>query len=897
MPKADPLIRTKLRLPFTRPVLVPRPRLQERLVAGLQGPLTLVIAPAGFGKTTLVASCVVGCGMPVAWLSLDADDNQPGRFLTYLIAALHGADPRLGEEAAQLVAGVQPAPSEAVLTSLVNDLDAAGGELVLVLDDYQFIRSQEVRSAMAFFLEHCPRNLHLLIAARSDPSLPLSRLRARGQMVDLRAADLRFTDSEAAQFLNDVMGLRLDAGSVAVLEERTEGWVAGLQMAALSMRDREDVQGFIRGFSGTNRHILDYLLEEILACQSPEIQRFLLRTSILERLAAPLCDALLEGHPDDNPSSGSPSLRPSASVLETLDRENLFLIALDDERTWFRYHHLFSDLLRARLQQTQPDLIPLLHRRASAWLEPNDLIPEAIQHLCAANEMGRAADLVERYGPARWAEGDLQVMQMADDLPRETLLERPQLCLYHAWLLISQGQIERAVDLLKDLAQILDGRETGSGLGWMRTMIALFFSFLSRSQSIPEDRAIDEIPADLPVLRDAAEILFGMALARRGELERAAQVSAQSIRRKRPSRAGGGPPISPMVPFLARIDLMLGRSRAAASLCRESLDLVRGKDLRFVDNAAMLTGILGEVNYEWNRLEQAEQCVRECLRGNEPWQNILTDAWGLLALTRILLAKGDFAGAMQTVEQFETRLRAQSRPFEFSEDIRTLRVRARLAAGDLAAASQWAEEIRRREDFQRHEEWYRLTLARIRLAQGRYADVEKDLDEKPPEQGGDNRITRHIEYQMTLSAALAGQQRLPETIPLIQSSLALAEPEGNLRAFLDLGEPARELLAAYLRSDAPLHRDFAQNLLAAFAPAGEAGSRVPRPTGLVEPLSAREVEVLLLMALGRTNEEIARKLIVARGTVKAHAASIFRKLDVANRTEAVARARQLGILP
>ncbi len=466
MQKTDPLIRTKLRLPFTRPGLVSRPRLQEQIAQGLRGPLTLITAPAGFGKTTLVASCVAGCGMPVAWLSLDKNDNQAGRFLNYLIAALQEADNRIGSEAAQLMAGIQQAPPEAVLTSLINDLDAASREMVLVLDDYQFISSQACMTEVAFLLEHCPNTFHLVIATRSDPPLPLARLRARGQMVELRAADLRFTEPEAAQFLNDVMGLHLDAGSVAVLEERTEGWIAGLQMAALSMRDRKDVHGFIEGFSGTNRYILDYLLEEVLASQPPEIQHFLLYTSILERLTAPLCDALLAnderpepGDEDGEPHSGSPSLRQSASVLEYLERENLFLVSLDDERIWFRYHHLFADLLRARLQQAQPDLVPLLHIRASAWLEQNGFISEAIQHLFAAHEIDRAADLIERYGPARWAESDPSVVQMADSLPPEMLIARPKIGLYQAWLLIIQGRIEKALPLLNDMARQLAGAD------------------------------------------------------------------------------------------------------------------------------------------------------------------------------------------------------------------------------------------------------------------------------------------------------------------------------------------------------------------------------------------------------------------------------------------------------
>jgi ATP/maltotriose-dependent transcriptional regulator MalT len=311
MQETNPLIRTKLHLPSIRPNLVPRPRLQEQVVQGLRGPLTLVIAPAGFGKTTLLASCVTGSGVPVAWLSLDKDDNQEGRFLNYVVAALQEADNTIGREAAQMMASSHQVPPQVVLTSLINDLDSAGGEIALVLDDYQFINSQAVHEQVAFLLEHCPNIFHLAIATRSDPPLLLARLRACGQTVELRAADLSFTEPEAAQFLNDVMGLSLDARSVTVLEERTEGWIAGLQMAALSMRDREDVFGFIEGFSGTNRYILDYLLEEVLASQSPEIQRFLLCTSILERLTAPLCDTILandEGSNSDDRSTRSESL-------------------------------------------------------------------------------------------------------------------------------------------------------------------------------------------------------------------------------------------------------------------------------------------------------------------------------------------------------------------------------------------------------------------------------------------------------------------------------------------------------------------------------------------------------------------------------------------------------------
>ncbi|MDD5367898.1 MAG: LuxR C-terminal-related transcriptional regulator [Anaerolineaceae bacterium] len=902
----DLLIRTKLRLPFIRPGLVHRLRLQEQVAEGLCGPLTLITAPAGFGKTSLAAACVAACGMPVAWFSLDKDDNQAGRFLTYLVSALQGVDHRIGNEAVHLMAGLQPASPEAVLTSLVNDLDVACGEMVLVLDDYQFISNPEVHADVAFLLEHCPHRFHLLIATRSDPPLPLSRLRARGQMVELRAADLRFTHPEATQFLNDVMGLCLDAGSVAVLEERTEGWVTGLQMAALSMRDHEHAGRFIEGFSGTNRYILDYLLEEVLASQPPEIQRFLLWTSILERLTAPLCDALLatavRSSPGDEGGAhrGSPLHSQSASVLEYLEREQLFLVALDDERIWFRYHHLFADLLRARLHQSQPNLVSDLHIQASTWLEQKGFIPEAIQQLFAAHEIDRAAVLIERYGPARLAEGDPSVMQMADNLSHERLITRPKIGLYQAWLLIIHSRIDKAVPLLNDMARQLAGADPKSGQQWIQTMIAVALAFLTPPTStlgfdpLPDYRLLDEIPADELILRNAADYLYGMALARRGELVRAVEVSVNNIRREKSPH--GTLAIPTLAPFLTRIYLIQGRIHAAASLCREFLDPIKERGIRFIYTSGSMKIDLGEVLYEWNRLEEAEQHIREGLQANEPWRNIMTDGFGLTALTRVLQAKGDYAGALQVVEKFEARLLEHSQPPEFDEDISTLRVCVQLAGGDLQSASDWADQIQRSEDFQRHQEYYRLTLARIRLAQRRYADVEEILAGMPSLAGAGNRLTREIESKLLEAAAVAGQQRLPEAFGLIESALSLAEPEGYIRVFIDVGEPARELLAAYLRPAATGHRLYAHTLLDAFSASGDAGSPCLQTSGLIEPLSGRELEVLHHLALGKTNQQIARQLIVAAGTIKAHTASIYRKLDVSNRTEAVARARQLGIL-
>ena len=903
----DQIIRTKLHLPFTRPNLVPRPHLQAQIAEGLRGPLTLVTAPAGFGKTTLVASCVAETTGPVAWLSLDKNDNQTGCFLNYLTAALNEIDDSIGNVAAQLMAGLQQAPEAAILTSLVNDLGAVDRELALVLDDYQLISSQAVHEAVTFLLEHRPENFHMAIATRSDPPLPLARLRARGQVVELRADDLRFSAPEAAQFLNGVMGLNLDSSAVALLEERTEGWIAGLQMAALSMRDRKDAAGFIAGFSGTNRYILDYLLEEVLASQPSEIQHFLLYTSILERLTAPLIDAILSddeslwlGGDGGRLPNGAQKLSQSAAVLESLERQNLFVVPLDDERTWYRYHHLFANLLRARLQQANSKLIPILHIRAAAWLEQNGWINEAIHHLFAAEEMDRAAELIERYGPVRLAMSDPSTLQMADGLPQEMILARPKIGLYQAWLFIIQARIGKALPILHQLARPNVVQAQIPGQSWMQTIAAVALAFLSPPQStpqmypLPDYRLVEAIPDDESILRNTADFLYGMALARRGELNRAVAVAVDCLEREGNSRNLRTVPT--LASFLSRLYLMQGQLHATAALCHKYLDPVDENRRMFIYTTGSMKVDLGEVLSEWNCLDEAELHIREGLLGNESWRNIMTDGFGLVALTRVQLAKGDYNGALQAADRLEARLREGAQPREFDEDFRTLRIRVQLASGDLQTALQWADQILTGEDFDHHPDYYRLVLARIRLAQGKYTEVETLLAGRTPEQSPSSQISRQLESNLLLAVAFAGQQRLSEAYELLESSLALAEPEGYIRIFLDAGEPGRDLLAAYLRSDSPSHALFAQKIMETFSKSSRVRSPSSQPTGSIEALSARELEVLQLMATGRTNPEIARQLIVAPGTVKAHTASIYRKLEAANRTEAVSRARKLGIL-
>jgi LuxR family transcriptional regulator, maltose regulon positive regulatory protein len=821
------LLKTKLYLPKVRSKRVSRLRLLAHLDDIPAYALTLVSAPAGFGKTSLLAEWAVRAEFQVAWLSLDAGDNDPARFFNYLSAALDNAVDGVAANTQALLDSPQPLQPQYIVTVLLNDIDTAGEPVLLVLDDFQFITSQAVHEAVAYLLEHITPNLHLVIASRSDPPLPLARLRARGDLLELRGDDLRFTLPETSEFFNQVMNLDLKIEDVQILSSRTEGWIAGLQMAALSMRDRDEVIGFIEEFSGTNRYILDYLLEEVLSNQSPEIQRFLLHTSILERLTAPLCDALLAGseRPEpgdkDDEQSLSPSLHHSASILEYLERANLFLVALDDGRVWYRYHHLFADLLKVRQHQAQPDLVPILHIRASTWLEQKGYIVQAIQHLFAAEEMDRAVDLIERYAPAYLEDSDPSVLQMADSLPIEMVLARPKIGLYQAWFLIIQGQTRKAIPLLNELARQPGSTYSHSCQSWMQTIITTALAFLSPPAGapgyipLPDYLLLDDIPAEELVLRNAADFLYGMALGRRGELDRAVDVSVKCIQKEKTSL--GTRTIPTLAPLLTRIYLMQGRLHAAASLCREFLNSYQERGFRFIYTTGSMKIDLGEVLYEWNCLEEAEQLIQDGLQANEPWRNIMTDGFGLVALTRVLQARGAYARAMQVVEKFEERLLEHSQPREFNEELRTLKVRLQLASGDLQNPFHWADQILQSEDFDLHADYYTLTLARIRLAQCRYEEVEKLLSASVVGVGVGSQISKKLESNLLLAAAVAGQDRLLEALGLIEVSLALAEPEGYMRIFLDVGEPARGLLAAYLRSDDPAHKLYAQKLLDAFS--------------------------------------------------------------------------------
>ena len=914
MQKADTLIRTKLHLPFARLELVSRPRLQARIAEGLRGPLTLITAPAGFGKTTLVASFVATCRMPVAWLSLDKDDNQVERFLKYLVAALQEADHMIGSDAAQLLAAARQAPPEAVLTSLINDLDSASEEIALVLDDYQFISSQAVHEEVAFLLEHCPKTFHLVIASRSDPALPLVRLRARGQTVELRVADLSFTEPEAAQFLNEVMGLHLDTGSVAVLEERTEGWIVGLQMAALSMRDRKDVFGFIEGFSATNRYILDYLLEEVLASQPPEIQHFLLHTSILGRLTAPLCDTVVANDEGAKREGDDRSLflSQSASILEYLERANLFLVPLDDERVWYRYHHLFADLLRTQLQRSLgAQGVAQLHVRASEWHRQNGSILEAINHASMASDDERVERLIEQNYMEMVNRGEQSSMRFwAGKLSKELVYSRPWLCIYeahsHAWF----GELDEA-DLLLEKAEkrirseisAPDARTMLGHLAYVKSRVTAMRGDIHRAIEICLS-AREYVPASNLALQFNTRVTLGYEYFLVGDYANASQILKEAIRLGMTTGA---------IIYTVAATCFMARLYAVQGLLNKSYDTyqiiaqwIHEANEEHRDARALVEIGIADVLCEWNDLDAALAHMKQGLAWLPFWGKADDLALAYITLARIHLAQANRSDSIDAVEKAIYQIQTSGVFSEARNAGEIAQVKLWLAQGDLQAANRWAasqeERLSSDDRFGFENELTHIARVRVLIAQNKPNEAIGLLAHLEETARSAGRTGRVIEILLLEALAMREIGDSEHAILALTKCLTLAEPEGYVRVFLDEGQPMQMLLAQWLaQAGASPLRDYAIHLLSQFDAEPRivttAQEKAVPAGGLIEPLSKRELEVLHLMALGRTNQEIARQLIVSPGTVKAHTASIYRKLDVANRTEAVACARQVGILP
>jgi LuxR family maltose regulon positive regulatory protein len=936
---SEALLQTKLFIPPVRPGYIPRPRLLERLAQGLHRRLTLISAPAGFGKTALLGAWLTaprdGPRVATAWLSLDKGDNDPARFLRYLVAALQNLAPGLGDGLLGALGGPQPSPLPALLTALINDLAQLSEPSVLVLDDYHLIEAQPVHQAVAFLLEHLPSHLHLALATRADPPLPLARLRAREDLTELRAAELRFTPEEAALFLNESRRLGLEAEQVVALATRTEGWVAGLQLAALSLDRTRQMAGAsgvadsVASFAGDDRFVVDYLVEEVLAGLPAPKQTFLLHTSILTRLCGPLCDALMGTHARTPPAASHPQApgppgraqvafpASGQKILEQLEAANLFIEPLDQTREWYRYHQLFADLLRHRLQSSQPELLPLLHRRASEWYEHNGHLSQAIDHALAAPDHGRAAQLIARSFRPSFARGEMDTfLTHLEALPEEMVRGEPRLGLLSAWALMGRMQLDAIEPQLQQVERGIRARlETGGAggsrppvpsreegallLGEAATLRAVTSSLLGDAPRTVEcaHEALALLPEGETFLRGTVVNTLGTAHEAVGELAAATKAFAQAI--DLCQEAGNALVALIATSNLGRVRGMQGQLRASARVYHRALAYADSLEQGPVPVVGTSLVGLADLCYEWNDLEKAGQYLDRGLELGRKLGAVEIQVAGALSRARIQQARGSLDRALETLDRAKALAGQYGVSASTASSLEAYRARLWIAGDDLSRASRWAaaREPGDLPGLPSRPEPEQVVLARLLLARGRAERAVSMCARLLRTAEAQGRVGSAIELLVLLAAAQEAAHDRSAALISLDRAVSLAEPEGYVRTFLDEGASIAHLLR--LSVAAGNESDHARRLLSAFPeppPPAARGGPEPAQQGLVEPLSDRELEVLRAIARGSSNREIAERLYITVGTVKWHANNIYGKLGVRRRTEAAARARELGLL-
>ncbi len=880
--ESTPLLKTKLYIPPQRPNLVFRPRLMAQLDQALllQHRLTLISARAGSGKTTLVSEWLHHQERLFAWLSLDVNDNDPQRFISYLVGALRPLDLTISHTGLEID---ELPPVDALVTELINGIAASSTPFILVLDDYHIIQNNWIHKAIGFLLEHQPPEMHLVLTTRADPPLPLAQLRVRGQLTEIRDRDLLFTTGEVTQFLNEVMALDLPPVMVATIEQRTEGWIAGLQMAAISARGHQqegDLSAFIKAFGGTNRFILDYLMEEVLNQQPQVLQDFLIETSVLERMCCGLCDAVR--------SCGAPA-PDSQSILVELERTNLFVISLDDERRWYRYHHLFADLLQSILRQRRSvEQIHELHRRAGEWYLGKELPGEAMSHLLIARDFERAASVIEE-NIAKMIHlfsrnKDPQILSWIEELPDEIKRSRPWIDVYRANMLALNLQLDEVGTLLDDVEKRVErgSHRAAEILGHtaaVRAYAANLCGDAARAISMAS-LAKDYLPGEAYLL---AQTMVALTLADTyfavDDMENASQCLLDMLRFG--EKADQLLIIVPALCELAAIKVVQGRLYEAEELYGKAHQWMVERN--GLDTRVRCSYEFGLANLlrEWNQIDAAHEHVMAGIDARRRLGGYMVI--GDLALMRVLQSQGDVEGAMKafcTAEQA-----VESHPFQLALmiEFNTARIIQWLKAGDLDMASRWAKECSGGSEREQ------LALARLLLAQGRVPDALNILVQQRSQAETGRRIGRLIEILSLQAIAFASQKGNSEkALSALDQALDLAESEGFVRIFLDEGAPMVELLRQAVAQG--LHSSYAMHLLNALS------ESVTAPQPLIEPLSDRELEVLRRVAAGYSNNAIALELVVAVSTVKKHINNIYSKLEVGSRTQAVAVARKLRLL-
>lgn len=876
----DPLLETKHHVPRQHGRLVPRTRLVERLQRGLEQKVSLITAPAGFGKTTLLAEWLGMSGRAVGWLSLDTSDSEPSLFWAYFIKTLRRCHPTVGLQALSVLQSGHTRDSHAVVRLLINDIHATDADFVVVLDDYHLIDSEEIHQALAFLIDHQPPGLHLALVSRSEPPLPLARLRARGELSEIRAADLRFTDTEAVNFLSDVMGIELSPVEAAQLERRTEGWVAGLKLAALSIRAGRDLHGPISSSGPDGRYVADYLIEEVLLSQSERIRHFLLDTSILERLTPALCNTVT-------------GLADARETLELLEKRNLFLVPLDDRRECYRYHHLFRDVLRTTLVREDPSRERLLHRRASLWFQEAGPRLEAVRHAVAAGDHERAAELLETEWPAKDRSFHTAAwLRSVKELPQELVQGRPVLGMGYAWALLNAGELDPAEVALNRVEQHLSTAPADrvtvdparcetlpAEVASARVYLAQARGSARMTVAQAED-ALRLVPEGDHAGKATGLALLSLARWADGDLEPAYDGFSEALRHMRLADERLSAIRGAFV--LGDLRVAQGRLREAVACYREGLREAEAYCGPGVPETDELYLGLSEVYREWGDLELARSSLRAMEDASRSRAYAGNRQRWCISMARILEAEGDLEGSdAMLVEALAQQVLT---PLPRARPIGAMRARNAMARGQRAWADRWVRDARvtigEAPTFLR--EFELITFARLLLARAQPTEALPLLARLAEHGSGGNRI----EVLVLQARALADLRETSRATEVLARSLEEAESEGYLRVFVDEGDPIRTLMQGLTQMGS------AANVLAAFPPSGSL-LKQPIPG---ESITPREVEILRLLNEGLRNQDIADRLFISPATVKRHLANAYEKLGVRHRTGALIRARKLGLL-
>ncbi len=912
------LLSTKFHIPRTRANGVSRPRLTKKLLAAVKRPSSFVLlsGPAGFGKTTLLGEFVTELQRPVAWMSVDEGDNDPIRFWTYLITACQTIQRGVGESGLALLQSPQPLPDETIPTLLINDLVKLKNDLVLVLDDYHEIHNPSIHAALSFLLDHLPEKLHLVFSTRVDPPWPLARFRARNQLIEIRAVDLRFTTDETAVFLNQAMSLNLSAENVSALEARTEGWIASLQLAAISMKGRSDLSEFIKAFTGSHVYVAEYLIEEVLEHQSEAVKTFLLQTSILARLNASLCDAV-NGH------------SKSQTMLKDLYQANLFVFPLDDEGEWFRYHHLFADLLKARLRHSLPaEAIATLHQRAATWYEQSGMIPDAIEHALAAMDYPLAVQLVEKVALPMILQAYVRtVAGWLQSIPQEYLEKSPRVNMAFAWMNLLPGAFDQATPYLERLSIIFSSPEVSaqdpSLLGEWLAIQSKLLGMQGKSAESRDlaNRALQILPDADTHVRSMLYANLASAYERMLDYDHAAEMFQWIVR----DAQATGNFVAEILGTSGQAQMVLqqGRLHLGFEIASQGIKRLEasGKSTPF---SATLYGELGQIHYQWHQLDQSRDYLLRSIQASGLNGYSDPEIYNHVILSRIFQMEGDWTSSAHEMVKAGELARAIP-PAMIREEIISQQVRVDLALNRLPEA----QALLKAEGFSFNDEFVFPNLAPGSIVTHPvgllYNSALRVLLFQSKAKQDRMNLRRGIELAAVVLAGELQCQHIPialETLLLrsqmyaeagddqhsledAAKALELAEPEGFISIFVEEGLPISESLTILLKRNllGLVQPNYVNGILAAFPKAGyfktaqdEQAIPVDESLSPVESLTPRELEVLHLIAIGDSNQTIAGKLVISLSAVKKHTGNIFNKLNVNSRTQALAHARQFGLL-